>query len=704
MNALSFANAAIGTVASSFDADDVTLSLTTGHGNRFPSGKFRVVLYNSSDYESMAEAFWAGEAEVIEATGKTSSSLTGLARGLEGTTPITATGGMTYKVVLGTTAVVLASLPQVGSLARFGAKGDGVSDDHDAIQDAIDCVAETEGGGKIWIPSGSFYSSEALDMHASTVNAYPIGKPLVIEGAAPTASEIWTDSADILMDYGDLTGKYGAQLTMRDMTLRTTKHDGKLMRFWSANPDNSRFWPRFTGCHFDYVGRSTFSGDKLTLTNVDAVCVLGASYTLENKANTGWGTTAVGDLIIFDSAYAGVHVLCRVTQLSYGADADVILVTVFGHSGSIAATGKQASVGGVLFALEFYGLLGGLFHGINILGGCGSGNYPWNFGLYAEYSSHCTYQSVWCASGRSAGGLWLRGGGHNHIYLSRVDSGSRVGTPLYVVEGESGDVLDGVYSEGHEETPGILIKDCWGTEMRGVAPAPLTLAPNGDAIFFQNSKGIRMTSGRIPDQLYYEGTGVGLYIDDDCDHISIEGTRIAGSVNNLRLPTAHYLDIKVRAITVMDYYKQPNGIYRDGRDAFGASDEVDYRQTVEDWSRSPVAKNLAAVILTRPTPSPGVASNIWVAPKAGSITQVWVRSNTARTAGTLTVEVYKGGVATGLQAVLDGSNTIFKLTSQATGLDTVAAGNQLDIRVTTDGSWEPTTAGIIAGLRVEATV
>lgn len=88
-------------------------------------------------------------------------------------------------------------------------------------------------------------------------------------------------------------------------------------------------------------------------------------------------------------------------------------------------------------------------------------------------------------------------------------------------------------------------------------------------------------------------------------------------------------------------------------------------------------------------------------PRAGSITGVWVHSDMARVGGTLTVEVYKNGVGTGLTAVLDGTNTTFKATTQAKDLDTFAAGDELDIRFTTDGAWDPIAADIRAGFEVE---
>lgn len=125
-----------------------------------------------------------------------------------------------------------------------------------------------------------------------------------------------------------------------------------------------------------------------------------------------------------------------------------------------------------------------------------------------------------------------------------------------------------------------------------------------------------------------------------------------------------------------------------------------YRQTFEGWFQNgtPAASGPTQLALF----GSGTAfPNVVIFPRAGSVTGVWVKTDDPRTAGSLTVEVYKNGVATGLTAVLDGTNTTFKATTQAKDLDTFVAGDELGIRVTTDAGWTPVTANIRAGLEVE---
>ena len=113
-----------------------------------------------------------------------------------------------------------------------------------------------------------------------------------------------------------------------------------------------------------------------------------------------------------------------------------------------------------------------------------------------------------------------------------------------------------------------------------------------------------------------------------------------------------------------------------------------------------VAAGLTAVQLGRSTKDNGDFVLPVVVDRAGSIIGVSVASAEARSAGTLTVEVYKNGVATGLTAVIDGTNTQYGYGTQAVGSDTFTARDRLDVRVTTDGTWAPTTADIEAKITV----
>lgn len=74
--------------------------------------------------------------------------------------------------------------------------------------------------------------------------------------------------------------------------------------------------------------------------------------------------------------------------------------------------------------------------------------------------------------------------------------------------------------------------------------------------------------------------------------------------------------------------------------------------------------------------------------RAGSVVGIGVTCESARTAGTLTVDATIGGTVTGLQAVLNATNTTTAVATQAKDTDAVAAGNLIGVKVTTSSDWD----------------
>jgi hypothetical protein len=128
-----------------------------------------------------------------------------------------------------------------------------------------------------------------------------------------------------------------------------------------------------------------------------------------------------------------------------------------------------------------------------------------------------------------------------------------------------------------------------------------------------------------------------------------------------------------------------------GRVTALTSATITYRYIVAQWNQDNVAASQTNVALTI---YGGTTHDHINTTRAGSVTGIVVESNTARTAGTATFEVTINGTGTGLTAVLDGTNTTKKATTQAVGLDTYVAGDAIGVRVTTDGAWSPTTADV----------
>ena len=90
-----------------------------------------------------------------------------------------------------------------------------------------------------------------------------------------------------------------------------------------------------------------------------------------------------------------------------------------------------------------------------------------------------------------------------------------------------------------------------------------------------------------------------------------------------------------------------------------------------------------------------------VVPYAGSVMGISIASNAPRTAGTLTVDATVNGTATGLQAVLDATNTQYHQTTQAKDTDAFSEGDRLGVKITTDANWAPETADIVVTVIVE---
>lgn len=140
-----------------------------------------------------------------------------------------------------------------------------------------------------------------------------------------------------------------------------------------------------------------------------------------------------------------------------------------------------------------------------------------------------------------------------------------------------------------------------------------------------------------------------------------------------------------------------------GRHSFGDDIEATggFVHTIHGWYQDNVTASQTNVELVH-------AAGRWTAVRAGSILGVVVHATEARTAGTLTVTVFKNtglagaaGSSIGLTAVLNGTDTSRKATTQAKDTDTFAAGDELYAVVTTDGSWTPTTSDIRVSLLVE---
>lgn len=117
------------------------------------------------------------------------------------------------------------------------------------------------------------------------------------------------------------------------------------------------------------------------------------------------------------------------------------------------------------------------------------------------------------------------------------------------------------------------------------------------------------------------------------------------------------------------------------------------------WGQSNVAASQSAVQLSRY----GVS---WQAPLilpfAGSVIGLLVGVSTDRTAGSLTIQVYVDGSASGLEAAIDGDNPLTVDETAAAGEYPFEAGEKVTVRITTSADWAPTSADVLVMLEVSA--
>lgn len=90
-----------------------------------------------------------------------------------------------------------------------------------------------------------------------------------------------------------------------------------------------------------------------------------------------------------------------------------------------------------------------------------------------------------------------------------------------------------------------------------------------------------------------------------------------------------------------------------------------------------------------------------VIPWEFEVVGVAVTSTEARTAGTLTADVTIDGTVTGLQAILDATNTTRDTGTQPRGTDVGSAGSRVGVKLTTS-SWTPVSADIAVTVYVIA--
>lgn len=113
------------------------------------------------------------------------------------------------------------------------------------------------------------------------------------------------------------------------------------------------------------------------------------------------------------------------------------------------------------------------------------------------------------------------------------------------------------------------------------------------------------------------------------------------------------------------------------------------------FTQDAVADAQAAVAMNTIEVNTGAAltATEYVVPFDFDLVGISLASDSARTAGTCTVDATINGTATGLQAILDATNTQRHYARRARGKSAGTAGQRIGVKLTTS-SWTPITADI----------
>ena len=120
------------------------------------------------------------------------------------------------------------------------------------------------------------------------------------------------------------------------------------------------------------------------------------------------------------------------------------------------------------------------------------------------------------------------------------------------------------------------------------------------------------------------------------------------------------------------------------------------RYMLDGWGLENVPSSQSATRLYRFGNSEGWQRAVLM-PRGGVIRGLGVVVNEARSSGAATVEVYVGGAASGVQAVLDAGATLFAWETAQVSFE---GGEGVDLWLATSG-WGPTSADLQAMIEVE---
>ncbi len=182
-----------------------SLVVAAADGTKYPTPPFNATVWPASAMPL------ASNSEIVRVTAIATDTLT-IVRAQEGTTARTIVVGdqIAATITAKTLTDVEGVIAQVFNVKTYGAKGDGTTNDTTSIQAAI--TAALVSGGKVYVPSGTYLISSALNI-GGVVN----GAGLIIEGAGWTSVIKLANGSNSYIFDMNATYTYG--LIIRDLYL-----------------------------------------------------------------------------------------------------------------------------------------------------------------------------------------------------------------------------------------------------------------------------------------------------------------------------------------------------------------------------------------------------------------------------------------------------------------------------------------------------
>jgi len=228
------------------------------------------------------------------------------------------------------------------NVRAFGAKGDGRTDDTEAIQEAIDAAASADGGGEVYLPAGTYRISPQTPGAGSALVVERGGVTVRGDGPEETVlsffvhggkdpAEHWMQGGEVKRGFGirllppgsrllngfalrgvRLTGNYPADGTSTYTDPRTGKGWDVSHKALALGPDRNIDNVEVDNCHFDHwAGEVIYAGGsgngRLAVTNTKI------------WATNASGISASADLLcenveIWDTGHGGVESIHLVTD------------------------------------------------------------------------------------------------------------------------------------------------------------------------------------------------------------------------------------------------------------------------------------------------------------------------------------------------------------------------------------------------------